>query len=397
MTQGAARVPELDGLRGLACLLVLVCHYVHMQVDAVPGTAAAQVLRLLEFTWSGVDLFFVLSGFLLGGILLDHRGSPNLLPVFYIRRTCRIFPLYFAWLALFVLARPFLADSGRFARLFEEPFPLWSYATYFQNFLMAQRNQAGPGWLGVTWSLAVEEQFYLLLPALVLLTPPRRLPWLLAGLILAAPVCRAAVVAFFPHHALTGYFLLPCRWDALFLGVLGAWAVRRPAWQRRLPQFRRWGYILLLFSAAGILGLMKWSPAKTSPILMVGGYTWIAGFYLLLLLLALYTKPVAAVVRNRPLMFLGSISYGTYLIHPAVAGLLHGQLRHADPRMDDLAGVAVTAAALGLTILLAWASYTYFEAPILSVGRRWKYEKRSSPVPDGVRDLDGLPLRPAEA
>ena len=95
------RNPELDGIRGMAILLVLMWHYVAAQVQTEPGSAAAYVLKLSSLTWAGVDLFFVLSGFLIGRILLENRTAPNYFKAFYTRRACRIFPLYYVMFAAF--------------------------------------------------------------------------------------------------------------------------------------------------------------------------------------------------------------------------------------------------------------------------------------------------------
>src|SRR5216117_2710692 len=90
-----ARIPELDGIRGLAILLVLVWHYWASRVHPPLGSAFAGIWMLCGLTWSGVDLFFVLSGFLIGGVLLEQRDSANYFKTFYVRRVCRIFPIYF--------------------------------------------------------------------------------------------------------------------------------------------------------------------------------------------------------------------------------------------------------------------------------------------------------------
>src|ERR687884_397533 len=119
----SGRIRELDGVRGIAILLVLVWHYLVCQVGAPPP-----LFRFLMATWSGVDLFFVLSGALLRGRL--PIGTAN------------------GW-------------------LFDDPLPLWSYATFTQNFLMSKWGTFGPNWLAPTWSLAIEEQFYLLLTIVI--------------------------------------------------------------------------------------------------------------------------------------------------------------------------------------------------------------------------------------
>ena len=97
------RLPELDGVRGLAILLILLWHYVQNQLVVEVGSPLAYLKQALGFSWSGVDLFFVLSGFLIAGILLDNRGKSNYFRVFFIRRVCRIFPLYYLYFSLFLV------------------------------------------------------------------------------------------------------------------------------------------------------------------------------------------------------------------------------------------------------------------------------------------------------
>src|SRR5215467_9983632 len=156
---------ELDGLRGIAVLLVVYHHWMPLTLN-ISGDSVAG--RLGALSWSGVDLFFVLSGFLIGGILLDHKNSPSYFKTFYIRRVCRILPLYILCLALFYMTK----SSGW---LWNSPLPWYSYATFTQNFWTAFRgNSAEALWLVPTWSLAVEEQFYLTLPLLLCLTDSKK-------------------------------------------------------------------------------------------------------------------------------------------------------------------------------------------------------------------------------
>src|SRR6476619_3815817 len=140
------RIPQLDGIRGLAILQVLLWHYVAI-LPSHSRTVLSYLQHLLCLTWSGVDLFFVLSGFLIGGILLDHRDAPNYFSVFYRRRICRIFPLYYALFLAFVLLRNRLPIGAANGWLFDRPLPLWSYATFTQNFLMSKLGTFGPNWL----------------------------------------------------------------------------------------------------------------------------------------------------------------------------------------------------------------------------------------------------------
>ena len=179
------RVPELDGVRGVAILLVLVWHYIASQAVVTDGTLASQALRALAITWSGVDLFFVLSGFLIVGILLDAKGGDAYFSTFYMRRACRIVPLYLLMVSIFAVVTTWQLHTSDF--LFKEELPLWSYFTFTQNFFMHGRG-FGPHWLGVTWSLAIEEQFYLVVPLLVHWLDRKKLLAMFLFLILAAHV-----------------------------------------------------------------------------------------------------------------------------------------------------------------------------------------------------------------
>lgn len=235
-----SRYAELDGLRGLAILMVLVWHYVGVPLKSAElGGQPSGLSQGLSLAWSGVDLFFVLSGFLIGGILLDNKEGSNYFRAFYARRVCRIFPLYFLFLLAFfvLLAFPYSPAlfGGAFGWLFGNPMPSWSYLTLTQNFAMVQEGKFGPNWLTVTWSLAVEEHFYLVLPFLIWLVPKKGLPYVLAGLILAVPLSRVILLDLYPGLGqMSSYLLSPFRADALLLGVLCAWTVRNERFLNRL-------------------------------------------------------------------------------------------------------------------------------------------------------------------
>src|SRR5262249_6222855 len=153
------------------------------------------------------------SGFLIGGILMDNRGSANYFKTFYIRRVCRIFPLYFLWLVLFFVLLLLLQPSfPEYSTIFGHGiphFPQWGYALFLQNFFMARSGDFGPAWLGITWSLCVEEQFYLVLPLLIWLVFPRKALWTFLFLIALVPAFRIYLLLY--HSRIFGFFLLPCR------------------------------------------------------------------------------------------------------------------------------------------------------------------------------------------
>lgn len=357
------RIHNLDAVRGLAILLVLAWHYIACQVSPEPGGAIAYAVASLRLAWSGVDLFFVLSGFLICGTLLDHRDASNRARVFWIRRACRILPLYVLVVAAFELTqRSPLGASPRFAWLFDGRYPLWSYATFTQNVLMGIRADCAPGWLGVTWSLAAEEQFYLVVPLLVWMLPPRLLPVALVAGIAAAPALRATSPGF---HAFVN---APWRADSLLSGALLAVLVRRPGFLegvRRRPRALAAVLLALLAGAA----MMTWRQAWFGPL----DHTWLAGLYAGLVLAAVAFPDSGRVAGAEALAWLGTRSYAIYLFHQAIAGLLHGAVRGEAPAMRQLGDVPITLAALAATLLLAEASFRVLEGPFLRLGHRWKY------------------------
>jgi peptidoglycan/LPS O-acetylase OafA/YrhL len=367
------RIPELDGVRGLAILLVLVWHFVGSPLQNEDGTLAVPAARVLRLAWSGVDLFFVLSGFLIGGILLDHRESPGYFKAFYARRFCRIFPLYFAWLALFyvVLATaPALSASEPARRLFQDPLPAWSYATFTQNLLMARDERFGPEWLSITWSLAIEEQFYLILPFVIRFIAAPRLPFVLGGLILAAPVFRVISDS---RDGFGAMVLMPCRADSLLLGVLCAWLLRREG-GRRAAAGCRWALYGFLAALAAVLGVLCFQPFlfERSPSFA----SVLAVFYTCFLLLAVTERRglVSWLVRLPWLRGLGILAYGVYMFHQAVNGLAHALLLERPPAFRTAPEIAVTLCAAAATLALALLSWRWFEEPLVARGRSVRYE-----------------------
>lgn len=379
-----AKVPhvaEIDGIRGVAILMVLLWHYGNT-VQAVPGSALAYGLRSLALMWSGVDLFFVLSGFLIGGILMDQRSARSYFRTFYVRRACRIFPLYFLCLGLFVLALYFVpvTNDGRWKWLLDQPMPLWSYVTFTQNIMMSLANVHGANFLGVTWSLAVEEQFYLLLPFVIRYVSSSSLMRALLALIVAAPLLRVAVHLNGNHMEVANYVLLPSRWDALLLGVVIAHAVRDQRVMSWLQSHERW----ILF-AAGAIGLLLLplflvNHSTRNVILVFGGYTIIALFYALLLLDVLVRRDslLKRWLCSKVLVYCGTISFGLYLLHQPVLGFLHAWFMRDSPSINNFFGLAVTIGALAATFLLSALSSAYFEKPFVRAGHRLRYGLRLS-------------------
>jgi peptidoglycan/LPS O-acetylase OafA/YrhL len=361
------RIPELDGIRGLAILLVLLYHYVSVPIpaDAAPGLLF--IRQLFSNGWSGVDLFFVLSGFLITGILVDNRSAGNYYRVFYLRRINRIFPLYYFFLFLFLALQRYSPAWGLFsAGLFENPLPTGPYFIYLQNFAMAARGAFGNEFLAMTWSLAIEEQFYLFLPLLVRASPPRLLP-LNVLFFLGIPLALRATLG---DAGFYGFVLTPWRLDSLFLGALLALVVRSPTaldfLKARLSWVKAAFYGLLLF--------YLYSSLAEEPGSLDHFFTF-ALFYACLLFLSIADETyfLARFFRLPFLKQLGLISYGIYMFHQFANGVMHDLIFKALPRFTDAPTMLVTIAAFCVTYLLSLATYHAFEKRFVAFGHRFGY------------------------
>jgi peptidoglycan/LPS O-acetylase OafA/YrhL len=249
------RLPVLDGIRGIAILPVIVYHTVlHGGFDPTTKVDRAFV-RLSLFGWCGVDLFFVLSGFLITGILYDTRGSVGYFKNFYTRRVLRIFPLYYGFLVLFFLVLFFLVlpfllpqNDGLCSVRKEQ---VW-YWTYLVNIAIAYRGWPSDLIIAHFWSLAVEEQFYLFWPLVVFLFPRRTLMSLCCLMIGGGLVLRI-VVRMLGYHVAASV-LTVCRMDELAIGGLLALSARDPC---IFPELLRWAKMAIL--PAFILNTIMWS------------------------------------------------------------------------------------------------------------------------------------------
>lgn len=376
--QRTERIPQLDGLRGIAILLVVIWHYciaiINLNTAALPLVIIARTFSLF---WSGVDLFFVLSGFLIGGILLDNQNGRFYFKTFYIRRVCRIFPLYFIWLLVFAIVLYFIPPSSLFVNLLQDPLPFWSYLTFTQNFLMAANNRMGVEWLAVTWSLAIEEQFYLLLPAFIHVVNSRKLPGLLLLLILTAPVLRLFLIQTSSNWLMAAWLFMPCRMDGLLLGVLCAWCLRQLPLRHWLTQHIRFLYyaFIILFAGTATFAFIT-PPGSLSVGMLTVGYTWLACFYaIFLLLVILHPQGILSRLTQIPfLQHMGFIAYGVYLLHQVVNGLAHSIIFNHPPQFQTFGDGIVALLAFTLTIMLASLSWKFFEKRFVKFGHTFQYQ-----------------------
>ena len=370
------RILALDGLRGIAILLVLIRHSVS-RVNLANHPTLNWIIGTTSLAWSGVDLFFVLSGFLIGGILLDARNSPNYFKTFYIRRAYRILPIYslvplLCWLAYAGGRLGWI--SSTWVGSFAGALPWWAFLTFTQNICMAFAPKAVEGSFGITWSLAVEEQFYLTLPLLIRYTSPQRLlRALVPSIVIGAAVLRAVLIMTLPNGESSVYFLMPTRADALGMGVLAALLVRDARTWSWLREHRAW-----LYGAAGVF-LFPLAVISLLHLSVVGlygtEYSMLALFYASLLLIAVTGQDrfVKLVFCNRALMSLGLIAYGTYLMHRLLIQTVHLGLAPLFPSASAAYSFLTLFLGIGLTLLIAQISWTWFEKPLVRRGHHYHY------------------------
>lgn len=359
------KIIELDGIRGVAIALVLIWHYFATQLWVQEGTLLYYLRYMSALTWSGVDLFFVLSGFLIGGILLDQHNRSNYFSTFFIRRICRIFPLYFLVLLLFLISSK-IAPSG-LRWLFVDPYPLWTYVTFTQNYLMGGGG-FGSDWLGVTWSLVIEEQFYLVLPFLVFYIRGKWLVPILVIMIIGSPVARYLI------DGLGSYIYTFCRADALMSGVLLAWLVRRNGF---LQLMRKYCYLIITAFIVLLLLIAYLTFLVTQTGDVINHFVFALLYTLLILLALIYQgSPQTGFLRNSPLLWLGSRSYGIYLFHQGISATVHAMNGNYPPRISNYGEAMLTLSALVITLVLAELSFRYYESPLIRMGHKFKYGPR---------------------
>jgi peptidoglycan/LPS O-acetylase OafA/YrhL len=306
-------IPALDGIRGVAILLVLICHF-------IPGGEATkhgvgQILaRIAILGWTGVDLFFVLSGFLITGILLRSKPLPRYFVNFYGRRVLRIFPLYYFVLAVVAIGLFTIPSWSSYDKLRTHWASYWFYAT---NFICARH-----GWailaekkldLTFLWSLAVEEHFYLFWPLMVWLFSERSLTRACVAMIVIAPILRW-LSPYLGQQDIAPYALTQCRMDSLATGALLAVMVhyRSPA-----EVLRRLGWIGLISAIlwlAYVVQSVRIHGYAAAPF-RVGGHSILAFMFAGMICLALMGGWTAAMMTWRPLRFFGVYSYGIYIYH----------------------------------------------------------------------------------
>ncbi len=373
-------MPALDGVRGIAILVVMVSHFIIIQ----PSNAAERfALPLINGGGvTGVQLFFVLSGFLITGILIDARRGPHYFRNFYIRRALRIFPLYYGFLVLLLFVLPLFVDasSAEYQRLHANQAWYWTYTT---NFMIAlHRQSSAPLNTYHFWSLAVEEQFYLAWPLLVFLFDRAKLVWV-CGLIVAGTFLLRVWLLHTGVSHLAVAEMTPTRMDALALGALIAVVARGPNGVARLY---RAAWIAIPLSLAA-LALVFWRGGGSEAglyMLATVGYSALAVFFGAMLVLAI-TAPRGSVrawiAEHGFLRMLGRYSYCLYVIHLPIAYFVVTRRLFDIDRFPRLGASQLPAQLVyivlmsAVSIALAWLSWHLYEKRWLAIKDLFPYSQ----------------------
>lgn len=367
-------VPALDGVRGLAVLIVIIHN-----AGWIAGSSEQFVMKLFtaitSMGWIGVQLFFALSGFLITGILLDSVGRPHYFKSFFLRRTLRIFPLYYAFVAATVfIAAPLAWDAAWAADVRASQWPYWLYISNWTQPLGVQIH-------GLThlWSLAVEEQFYLVWPLVVWGLGRRGLIRLATAMLLAGPVIRFVLRAAELPEA-TAYMFTIARWDALAAGALLAALLREDRgralvarWTRPATLGALGALVVFLFVERGF--------HSGSVMVQVIGQSLINVLAACLIAFAVGEEPRAARALQRGLSWehlrtLGKYSYAMYVFHfPIHHGLKPFLGPWVEGPTDDSLRLVRVAAYLALILILTFGasllSWRLIEKPFLDLKEKW--------------------------
>ena len=373
----------LDGLRGLAILLVLLLHFT-TDMTFPAGSVAAGVQSAFQLGWIGVDLFFVLSGFLITGILVDNEGSDGYFRVFYARRALRILPVYFlSVLVAFHLLPRLLHGFDTGGARTEAAF--WLFLTNFRE-LPYQLART----VGHLWSLAIEEQFYLLWPLVVFFSSRTQARRIVLATVLLSPIVRYAAL----RSGVDGsaiYHFTPFRLDGLATGAFVALSVRDSQWRAGLARMSSVAGIVAFVVAAILYGPVPIpQPLSQQLDLSIGFSALCIGFGALLtrIVLAAPSSRLAGVFSSRALVLLGSYSYAMYLVHVPllrVIAKLTVPPQWAGSQRWPLLWIFGYTAALGiLTLAAAMISWHLVEKRFLALKRFVPYRVAEQGI---ARDL----------
>jgi peptidoglycan/LPS O-acetylase OafA/YrhL len=373
-------LPVLDGVRGLAVLLVVFFHTTHLSADNAVGKAT---WWLAGAGWTGVDLFFVLSGFLITGILWEAKGQPFYFRNFYMRRFLRIFPLYYLALAVSFLVLPALAGRLNLDDRITTEGATW-YLLYLSNFYQLWVDTTHPI-LGVVWSLAIEEQFYIVWPFLIAAVSYRGAIRLCLGTIALAILVRLGLTLSGASIEST-YVVTFARVDSLAMGALLSLALRHPE-GRGLSAFR-WMRPAVWAAVPVVLVMVVLPVGDTYELVKrTVGYTAIAVVYAVVVYKSVAVAPGTLAHRffsSKLLRTYGKYSYAIYLIHSPLDAILRRTSLLRTP-LKTVGGSDIPmqllfyVVAAGLSLGLALVSWNLFEKHLLKLKDYFPYGQPREP------------------
>jgi peptidoglycan/LPS O-acetylase OafA/YrhL len=358
-------IPAFDGVRGVAIIAVMLHNF------SITGSGHDPVLTTAcEWGWVGVQLFFVLSGFLVTRILLETRRAPGAFVAFMVRRALRIMPLYYATLIVYFLVLPHVLHAPTVSA--SESHQIW-YWLYLSNW--ADPLGLGAPGLNHFWSLGVEVQFYVFWPVVVISVGERYLMRVCLAIVAIAFLSRFGLRLGMSDSASAIYKFTITRMSAPTIGGLAALIARRGAWRRAFERYARPLGVGLVAALVAIV-VARGGFSYLDPVVQTLGFTLVAVLFALWLLVIACNLPVLGGVATSwpsaaPLRAIGRVSYGMYVLHyplhwaamkPLHAYLLAG----GDPIADLRLGVYILVA-MTITYVLALISWRCFEQPVLTL------------------------------
>lgn len=383
-----SQVSSLDGVRGIAIVMVLAIHLELFR--AVPGSSSLMlhIRDLFWAGWSGVDLFFVLSGFLITGILLDAIGGKRYFQTFYMRRVLRIFPLYYFAVTAALLARLVILPRLHISvepKMLPTTLGWFSYLFYFQNWRLPD------ALLGHFWSLGVEEQFYLIWPLCVFSLSRAALLRVCIGTFFSCLALRFFLVQLNPAGSPLIMSNTFTRMDTLLVGAFCALVVRDSS---LLTRIRPLLSVVAIFSFSGMLAIDYVAKEIRSRAYYTQsvGYSLLALGYGALVLWAYLQNgartPLDRFLQQDWLRAFGKYSYGIYVYHHPV--FLVGAILFTGVKLaghDVIPSVPYCVALVAASFCVARISYELFEKRFLNMKKRFEPELPAKSVPAGCQQL----------
>ncbi|HVX00459.1 MAG TPA: acyltransferase [Candidatus Babeliaceae bacterium] len=353
-------IPSLDGLRGIAVISVILYH-------------CFPFLVVTKIGWIGVDLFFVLSGFLITGILYDTKSTPKYYVNFILRRVLRIFPLYYFVLLLIFFVLPFFPSLVNWDFVYYRTHQAYFWS-YMQNWLYSRDGFPKNHMLIHFWSLAVEEQFYIFWPWIVKLSPAKHLLKVTVILILVSVLFRLDLGFHFGYSIVYQYMATLSRMDALLIGAAIAILIRnKPIWLEKAT-------VPILFVSFFVVAGTIVITGKVGFLSLPTIYTFIdlvCGCLLVFCLSSQQVPILTGLVSNRILRWMGKYSYGLYVYHYIIFNILEFKMRpflSVTMGNEFFIGLIIGVFTLCLSLIVSYLSFRYLESPFLTLKKFFEYK-----------------------